>query len=202
MFIGNMLLLTSFFFIKEIQTSNMVAMTAFQMITDGEKYFLQPRVDKFIKELAKASSGQRVVDYTVMTKSRKYNLSKADYEALLQIVQAEASCEDEKGKMLVAGVVLNRVEHQNFPDSVVEVVMQQEQGVYQFSPVADGTYNRVEITQETIDAVERVLQGENVTQGALYFAARKSADPAKMKWFDCSLVRLFQHGGHEFFSNK
>ena len=57
------------------------------------------------------------------------------------------------------------------------------------------------MTQDTIDAVERVLCGEDITCGALYFAARKYADPEKMKWFDCALVRLFEHGGHEFFTN-
>ena len=54
----------------------------------------------------RAASGQRVVDYTVMEKEYKYDLSQADYEALLKIVQAEAGSEDEEGRMLVAGVFL------------------------------------------------------------------------------------------------
>lgn len=103
--------------------------------------------------------------------------------------------------MLVAGVVLNRVDSSKFPDTVTEVVMQKEHGTYQFSPVANGTYRNVKVTGETIEAVERVMKGEDLTQGALYFASRKGADPEKMKWFDNSLVRLFEHGGHEFFTN-
>ena len=59
----------------------------------------------------------------------------------------------------------------------------------------------MKVTQDTVDAVDRVLKGEDLTKGALYFAARKAADPDKMKWFDCSLVKLFEHGGHEFFTN-
>ena len=35
--------------------------------------------------------------------------------------------------------------------------------------------------------------------GALYFAARKAANPDNMKWFDRNLTRLFAYGGHEFF---
>lgn len=80
--------------------------------------------------------------------------------------------------------------------------MQQKGGSYQFSPVANGNYYKVKVSQDTIDAVEKVLKGEDLTQGALYFVSRKSADPEKMKWFDASLVKLFEHGGHEFFTNK
>ncbi len=136
-----------------------------------------------------------------MEKEYKYDLKSEDYEALLKIVQAEAGNEDLEGKMLVAGVVMNRVESSKFPDSVTEVVMQKEKGVYQFSPVGNGTYYKAVASGETVEAVEKVLKGEDITGGALYFAARKSADPEKMRWFDGSLVRLFSHGNHEFFTN-
>lgn len=96
---------------------------------------------------------------------------------------------------------MNRVESDKFPNTVTEVVMQKEKGVYQFSPVGNGTYQKAKASNETIEAVERVLKGEDITQGALYFAARKSADPEKMRWFDYSLVKLFAHGNHEFFTN-
>ena len=101
--------------------------------------------------------------------------------------------------MLVAGVVLNRVNNENFPDTVEEVVFQNENGTYQFSPVANGSYYSVTVSEETKAAVDKVLEGEDITDGALYFAARKYADADKMKWFDCSLEKLFIYGGHEFF---
>lgn len=145
------------------------------------------------------SSGQRIVDYTVLEQERRYELAKEDYECLLRIVQAEAGCEDTEGKMLVAGVVLNRVENESFPDSVTEVVMQKEGDTYQFSPVGNGTFYQVQISEDTKEAVERVLDGEDLTQGALYFAARRYVSDEKMAWFDNHLCRLFQHGGHEFF---
>lgn len=163
--------------------------------------YSEPKADKFFGVQKRAASGQRIVDYVILEKECKYNLSEADYEALLKIVQAEAGNEDEEGKMLVAGVILNRVNDSKFPGTVTEVVMQKENGVYQFSPIANGTYQSVKVTQETIEAVERVLAGEDITQGALYFASRKYADPEKMKWFDNSLTKLFEHGGHEFFTN-
>ena len=67
--------------------------------------------------------------------------------------------------------------------------------------MATGSYYRAVATQDTVDAVEKVLLGEDVSGGALYFAARKYADPEKMKWFDRSLTFLYEHGGHEFYTN-
>lgn len=199
MFLCNMIFLTGWFCIKEVQLNRISATPAFKTsLSDG---YQLPRVDRGFGIPRQASSGQRIVDYSVMEKEYKYDLSQADYESLLKIVQAEAGNEDEMGKMLVAGVVLNRVDSRRFPNTVTEVVMQQKGGVYQFSPVAIGTYQRTKASQETIEAVEKVLKGEDYTEGALYFVSRKSADPDKMRWFDSSLTKLFEHGGHEFFTN-
>lgn len=154
----------------------------------------------------KTSSEQRVVTYDVLFRQIEPQavesgiiLSKEDYENLLRIVEAEASGEDETGKLLVANVVLNRVESESFPDTITEVIFQQSGGVTQFSPVANGRIWTVEISEETIAAVERALEGEDLSQGALYFAARKHANAKSMRWFDEKLEFLFSYGGHEFF---
>lgn len=197
LFLCNMLMMTGWFCVKGAQMDRLASTPAFKVrLTEN---YSEPKVDRFFGVQKRAASGQRIVDYVVLEKKCKYDLSESDYEALLKIVQAEAGNEDEKGKMLVAGVILNRVDSSRFPETVTEVVMQQENGVYQFSPVANGTYQKAKVTQETIEAVERVLKGEDLTQGALYFAARKYADSEKMKWFDSALTKLFEHGGHEFF---
>lgn len=194
-----MLIIMSWFCLGGVQINKAAAAPAFRA---APVEFSKPKADRFFGISKRAASGQRVVDYAVMEKEYKYDLGDADYEALLKIVQAEAGNEDMEGKMLVAGVVMNRVESARFPNSVTEVVMQKEKGVYQFSPVGNGTYQGVKASEETVEAVERVLKGEDITQGALYFAARKSADPDKMRWFDRSLTRLFAHGNHEFFTNS
>lgn len=194
----NAILISAWFSVKELQINRIAATPAFQIRFLEE----QARLDamSFMKLIAKASSGQRVVDYHLIERKAKYNLSKEDYEILLRIVEAEAGGEDITGKMLVAGVVMNRVESEKFPDTVKAVVFQRENGVSQFSPISDGRYERVSISEETKKAVERVIYGEDITKGALFFASRKYADPEKMKWFDTSLTRLFSYGGHEFFS--
>ncbi len=151
----------------------------------------------------RTSSKQRVVTYDELVRSIEEGrilLSDEDYNNLLRIVEAEASGEDEKGKILVANVVLNRVADDSFPDTVSEVIFQQNNGVTQFSPVANGRFYTVEISEETIEAVDKALAGEDLSQGALYFAARKHANKKSMRWFDECLEFLFAHGGHEFFA--
>ena len=65
-------------------------------------------------------------------------LSSEQQKVLETIVEAEAGDEDIFGKMLVAGVVLNRVLDEHFPDTVKEVVFQNNGKTYQFSPVRKG----------------------------------------------------------------
>ena len=121
-----------------------------------------------------------------------------DYQVLLRIVESEAPAEDVKGKMLVANVVLNRVLWDGFPDTIGEVVFQKGQ----FAPIASGYYWKVDITESTIEAVERALAGEDESEGALFFMAREKSKKKNVKWFDSSLKYLFKHGGHEFFTVK
>lgn len=159
--------------------------------------------------VAFSTSDRRVLDYQIMDHSEVINnseklemlepYSQEDIAVLQRIVEAEAGGEDEDGRLLVANVVMNRVADEDFPDTIPEVVFQKSNGVTQFSPVANGRYEQVSISKETVQAVDRALSGEDISDGALYFAARKYADSRNMKWFDEHLTFLFQHGGHEFF---
>ena len=122
-------------------------------------------------------------------------VSDDDYQVLLRIVQAEAGVCDEKGKILVANVVLNRVKSQEFPDSVRSVVYEPSQ----FSPVSDGSINSVKVTEETKECVNRAPEGEDYSDGALYFMNRRGSRSRAVSWFDSHLTYLFRHQNHEFF---
>lgn len=144
---------------------------------------------------AKAAASKKKKEETVPVISLGANQK----EVLLRIVEAEATGEDIKGKMLVANVILNRVKSSQFPDTVKEVVFQKNERTTQFSPIADGRYWSVSISKSTREAVERVLNGEDESQGALYFSARSKAKKSNMNWFDNNLTWLFKYGGHEFY---
>lgn len=131
--------------------------------------------------------------------SYKIELSDDEKIILATIVEAEAGGEDITGKMLVANTVINRVNSSSFPDTVKDVVFQKVGGSYQFSPILDGRYWSVIVSDDSNEAVDRVLKGEDYSQGALYFSARSQANPNCMQWFDTHLTWLFKYGGHEFY---
>lgn len=119
-----------------------------------------------------------------------------EYEVLTRIVEAEASGEGLDGKRLVANVIVNRVRCEKFPNTITEVVFQRNQ----FSPILDGRFYRVTVSQETKEAVNQALSGVDTSQNALFFSARSKADPDNMSWFDNNLKWLFAYGGHEFYT--
>lgn len=174
-----------------------------------DERLLSDRGDKCMGIMDTAVSGQRVVDVRLLERSDRYHgdsyhgdiyqLGSEDLDILSRIVEAEAGNQDVEGRLLVANVVLNRVGSEKFPDSVKDVVFQEEKGVCQFSPVSNGRIWEVQVSEETDEAVERALEGEDISDGALYFVARKYADDGKVNWFDSNLTYLFEYGGHEFF---
>ena len=193
----NMTFFLSWVCVKEVKINQIASTQAFRMEFLSET--TQEEKKSFLEVVACVSSGQRVVDYEILEKDMQYNLSDTDYDSLLRIVEAEAGGEDMDGKLLVANVVLNRVNNEKFPDTVTEVIMQKGQGVAQFTPTVDGRFQNVTISEETYKAVERALYGEDISKGALYFCARQKADSGRLQWFDQNLTKLFSYGNHEFF---
>lgn len=195
--LASMTALSSWICARELKINRIAAKPAFQMEYLSES--MEEDKQSFIEMVVNVSSGQRVVDYEVLEQTMQYQLSDKDYDALLRIVEAEAGGEDQNGKLLVANVVLNRVNSSQFPDTVWDVIMQKEQGVAQFSPTVDGRFDSVSVSEDTIEAVDRALYGEDISQGALYFCARDKADSDNLLWFDRKLTKLFTYGSHEFF---
>lgn len=147
-----------------------------------------------------AETAEEAAQEAAAETGRIYEVSEEDYDALLRLVEAEASGEDIKGKLLVANVVLNRVKSGAFPDTIKEVIYQRQNGRAQFSPVATGKIDRVAVSEETVEAVERALCGEDESAGALYFVASAYADAGNHQWFRDNLTLLFSYEGHEFYA--
>ena len=147
-----------------------------------------------------AETAEEAAEEAAAETGRIYEVSEEDYDALLRLVEAEASGEDIKGKLLVANVVLNRVKSGAFPDTIKEVIYQRQNGRAQFSPVATGKIDRVAVSEETVEAVERALCGEDESAGALYFVAPAYADAGNHQWFRDNLTLLFSYEGHEFYA--
>lgn len=120
-------------------------------------------------------------------------ISEADQILLLKLAFAEAGNQDVDGKALVMLVVLNRVKSDEFPDTIYEVIHAKRQ----FSPVTNGAFDAATTSDPgCLEALELVMQGYDISQGATYFESMKSED----SWHYKNLNFLFEHGDHWFYN--
>ncbi len=103
---------------------------------------------------------------------------------LAKCVEAEAGNQDYLGKRLVVDVILNRVDSDKFPNTIEEVIKQENQ----FSVWANGSLERAEPSESTWDAVYKELQGRT-DDLILYFRAGD---------FHSFGTRAYRHGDHFF----
>lgn len=94
----------------------------------------------------------------------------ADYELLARIISAEARGEPYLGQVAVGAVVLNRIEHPSFPDTLSGVVYQNGA----FSCLYDGQFYE-KIADSAYTAARDALNGLDPTGGAIYYYNPKTA---------------------------
>lgn len=199
--------------VSAIESSNLTADTNWLLGTamnQEEYHTLIENMDKIASANAvelgadTVSEEKSIESFSTLDKSNKlkYYATEDEVKMLERIVEAEASGEDLVGRILIVNVIINRLEDEEFPDSIEDVIFQKAGGEYQFSPVKDKRYWDVKVSKKTKQAVQKALEGEDYSDGALYFIARKRTKSSRAKWFDDNLDWLFKHGGHDFFRNK
>jgi len=87
-----------------------------------------------------------------------------DVYLLAKVIAAEARGESYTGQVAVGAVVLNRVEHSSFPDSISGVVYQSGA----FSCVTDSNW-KVEPTDTAKKAAQDAINGWDPSGGAIYY---------------------------------
>lgn len=118
-----------------------------------------------------------------------------DFYWLSRVIFAESGGEPLEGQIAVGNVVLNRVEHEQFPDSVPAVVFDCADAV-QFEPVANGSIYQTP-SDAAMEAARRALNGENTAGDALYFYAPALSQGA---WINASRAFELAIGCHRFYS--
>ncbi|NLW06525.1 MAG: hypothetical protein GX039_00860 [Clostridia bacterium] len=92
--------------------------------------------------------------------------TKNDLFLLARLIEAEAEAESFIGKVAVGAVVVNRVLHHSFPNSIYEVIMEP----HQFESVANWRLDSIyQPSPESLRAAEQALLGADPTYGALFF---------------------------------
>ena len=100
--------------------------------------------------------------------------SQSDFELVARMISAEARGESYRGQVAVGAVILNRVEHPSFPDTISGVIYQKGA----FTAITDGQFNQP-VTESARRAAKEALGGSDPTGGAIYYY-----NPAKTtnKW--------------------
>jgi N-acetylmuramoyl-L-alanine amidase len=112
-----------------------------------------------------AAAVQALEEPTVDAKAET-GLSNGDIELIALVTMAEAEGESDEGKRLVIDTILNRVEHERFPDTVRDVIYQPNQ----FTSMWNGRVGRCEVKADICRLViEETLSRTN--SACVFFTA-------------------------------
>ena len=110
-------------------------------------------------------AGEKTLSALGISGSDSYgSYTSADYTLLARIISAEARGESYLGQVAVGAVILNRVEHPSFPDTVSGVVYQNGA----FSCLYDGQFYE-SVADSSYAAARDALNGLDPSGGAIYY---------------------------------
>lgn len=131
------------------------------------------------------SSGKSVISYT-----------DDEFEMLCYVLQGEVGNCSEESKIAVANVIINRVKSSAFPNTLSGVLTAPNQ----FTAIT-GYYNRTKTpSQNTIDCAKRALEGEDNSNGAIFYYAPQYCGGSTAAWFE-TLNFCFELDGQRYFKN-
>ncbi len=117
--------------------------------------------------------------------------SSGDLQLIARAVNGEARGEPYEGQVAVAAVILNRVKHSSFPNSISGVIYQPGA----FTAVSDGQINVPIASNSTVyKACQDAMNGWDPTGGAIYYFNPNTATNAWI-W---SRTFIRQIGKHRF----
>ena len=118
-----------------------------------------------------------------------YGIPVKEYDILCRIVEAEATGGTVEQKVNVASCILARVESEHWPNTIEKVVFDKGQ----FTPITDGRYYSVRITDQTRKAVAFVLK-LGKTHDCEFFCSYASWN--SNNWHRRHLKEVFRDGEH------
>lgn len=111
-----------------------------------------------------------------------------ELDLFFHVVQAEIGDEYSfEQKTHVVSVIFNRYYHERFPNTLLEILIPS-----QFSTISNGSYKKVDISEDTILACEYVFMIEDTTDGCLFFDSNNALN----------YQFVFNDGAHNFYKYK
>lgn len=175
-------------------TNEVAAQTTVHYVKPGETFWtIAKSYNVSLLELQRINQKQSDILFVGEALRIPQPISQADKDLLARLVHAEAKGEPFAGKVAVATVVLNRVDHPNFPNTIRQVIYERSGGYYAFTPVQNGEINKP-ADREAYRAVEEAIAFRGLGSGSLYFYNPKTA---KSEWIRSRQVTVVI-GNHVF----
>lgn len=132
------------------------------------------------------------------TYSYNYLFTEEDKYKLAKIATCEAGTLGIDCMEKVIKTVINRTYHSNkFPNTIYEVIFQNKNGIYQFTPCKpNGSWYKEEPTEAAYEAVSNVLNSSISDTQILYFEDSKNKD----NWHSRNLKLQYTINGMRFYS--
>ncbi|MBU3188414.1 cell wall hydrolase [Clostridium bowmanii] len=105
---------------------------------------------------------------TAQTEKSSIKYTASDLDMLSRLITAEAQGEPYDAQVAVGEVVINRVKHNLFPNSISSVINQKTNGNFEFTPVLNGNIKKP-ATESAVKAAYEALHGNDPTNNALFF---------------------------------
>src|SRR5690606_30273969 len=96
-------------------------------------------------------------------------INQEDVEWLAKMIWSEGRGEPLEGQIAIGAVIMNRVKSPLFPNTVKEVLFEKSYGYYQFTPAQTGIIHVATPNAQNKEAALRAINGEDPTNGALFF---------------------------------
>ena len=107
-----------------------------------------------------------VLSFLLYNASAQTGRSSTDVQLIARAVNGEARGEPYEGQVAVAAVILNRVKHSSFPNSISGVIYQPGA----FTAVSDGQINvPIDSNSTVYKACQDAINGWDPTGGAIYY---------------------------------
>ena len=135
------------------------------------------------KKATTSSSNSSVISYT-----------DEEFDMLCYVLQGEVGNCSEQSKIAVANVIINRVKTGRFGSSISDVLTAPNQ----FTAINGYYSGRNKPTQNTIDCAKRALNGEDNSNGAVYYYAPQYCGGSTAAWFE-SLTFCMELDGQRYF---
>lgn len=134
-------------------------------------------------------AGKKTLAAMGISSSSGSGYSSSDYNLLARLISAEARGEPYVGQVAVGAVVLNRVSHPSFPNTISGVIYQSGA----FSCLNDGQFWK-EVSDSSYRAARDALNGWDPSGGAIYYY---NPSTAKSNWIRSRPI-IYRVGNHVF----